>query len=293
MFKFSKIYQKKRDRAIEIYKKLESLQVNLLTNDKGIYGDTELRDDFLKLNSKTITLLKNKSLKLNDYQVQSALDYVDIFKNFAYKEMEIAEYYKAILEYENSKRDFGLKFNIIIRFFNKKNVFEYDAYQNLIFYKLNVLDDKLMELMKAKNIAEVNRCMDYINQISKESLVKTELYKNDYTDTSLNDANVELITFYTKQNETLLPLYNDYVEVSENFQKKKAMFVATNDAIAIEEYNTEVRKYNKSKNAFFDALYEIQLKKRDLVNRWYITNSDFLRHNIEFENLYEKFTSDD
>ena len=276
-----------------IYKKLESLQVNLLTNDKGINGDTELRDDFLKLNSKTITLLKNKSLKLNDYQVQSALDYVDIFKNFAYKEMEIAEYYKAILEYENSKRDFGLKFNIIIRFFNKKNVFEYDAYQNLIFYKLNVLDDKLMELMKAKNIADVSRCMDYINQISKESLVKTELYKNDYTDTSLNDANIELISFYTKQNETLLPLYNDYIQTLENFQKKKTIFIESNDAIAIEEYNSEVRKYNKSKNAFFDALYEIQIKKRDMVNRWYITNSDFLRHNIEFENLYEKFTSDD
>ncbi|MEC4049755.1 hypothetical protein OX284_009980 [Flavobacterium sp. SUN046] len=276
-----------------IYKKLEDLEVNLLTNDKGINGDTGLRDAFLTLNTKTITLLKNKSLKLNDYQVQSALDYGDIFKNFSYKEMEISDYYKAILAYENSKRDFGLKFNIIIRFFNKKNVFEYDAYQNLIFYKLNVLDDKLIELMKAKDLAAVNKCIDYINQIGKESLLKTDQLKGDYTDTSLNDANIELITFFIKQNETLLPLYQDYVVSFESFQKKKAQFVESNDAVAVEEYNSEVRKYNKAKNTYFDALYEIQLKKRDLVNRWYITNSDFLRHNIEFENLYEKFTSED
>ena len=52
----------------KIYNKLENINLNLLKNDIGIGDnnskDTGLRDAFIKLNVKTITLLKNKSLKL-------------------------------------------------------------------------------------------------------------------------------------------------------------------------------------------------------------------------------------
>jgi hypothetical protein len=47
-----------------IYKKLEDVNENLTKNDRGVYGDTDLRDAFIKLNNKTITLLKNKSFRL-------------------------------------------------------------------------------------------------------------------------------------------------------------------------------------------------------------------------------------
>ncbi|WP_298395771.1 hypothetical protein [Flavobacterium sp.] len=274
-----------------IYKKLEDVNENLTKNDKGVYGDTDLRDAFIKLNNKTITLLKNKSLKLNDYQAQCNLDYSEIFKNFAYKESEIAKYYSEILKYESAKKDFGLKYKINIRNFNKRNVFEYNAYQNLIFYKLNILDDKLVQLFKYKKVEDVLECVNFISNVTMESLTKTDLFKDDFTDTSLNDANVELINFFIKQNETLVPLYQNYILVHEDFQKIKAKFFEAGDTIKVEDYNNEVKRYNKIKNEFFDALQENQIIKSELLKRWYVTNSLFLKNNIEFENLYEKFSN--
>jgi hypothetical protein len=86
-------------------------------------------------------------------------------------------------------------------------------------------------------------------------------------------------------------LYQDYILVHEDFQKIKKKFLETNEIIKVEDYNNEVRRYNKVKNTFFDALHENQIVKSELLKRWYITNSLFLKNNIEFENLYEKFTN--
>ena len=274
-----------------IYKKLEEINVNLLKNDIGINGDTDLRDAFIKLNTKTITLLKNKSLKLNDYRVQSGLEYSEIYKNFAYKEYEISKYYLEILNYESSKKEFGLKYKIRIRNYNKKNVFEYNAYENLIFYKLNVLDEKLMQLFKYRNPKDVVECTNFMTNLAEESLIKTDLYKNDFVDTSLNNINVEFVNFMIKQNEALLPLYQQYMTVSEDFQKFKSKFLEENNAIKVEDYNKEVQRYNDTKNKFFNTVTENQIAKAELLKRWYVTNSNFLKNNIEFEDLYEKFTN--
>jgi hypothetical protein len=279
----------------KIYTKLEDMNINLLKNDVGIgeknNKDTELRDAFIKLNTKTITLLKNKSLKLNDYSIQSGLDYSEIYKNFSYKESEIAKYYMEILNYESIKKDFGLKYKILIRNYNKRNVFEYNAYQNLIFYKINVLDDKLIQLLKYKSIEDVNECINFITNIAQESLIKTDIYKDDFTDTSLNNINIEFIDFILKQNEKLKPLYQEYITITLDFQKIKSKFLETNTQIKIEDYNAEVRRYNNAKNLFFDELYRNQINKNEILKRWYYTNSLFLKNNIEFENLYEKFTN--
>ena len=274
-----------------VYKKLEDINENLIKNDKGIDGDTGLRDAFMKLNNKTITLLKNKSLKLNDYNIQSNLDYSEIFKNFAYKESEIAKYYSEIIKYESSKKEFGLKYKINIRSYNKKNIFEYNAYQNLIFYKINVLDEKLIQLLKYRKVEDVVECVNFINSVTQESLTKTNTFKDDFTDTSLNDANIEFITFITKQNEILIPLYKEYIVIYDDFQKIKSKFQEKNEAADVEEYNNQVKKFNKVKNTFFDTLHQNQIKKTELIKKWFDTNSLFLKNNIEFENLYEKFSN--
>ena len=276
-----------------IYVKLEDINETLLRNDRGVFGDLDLRNSFMRLNSKTITLLKNKSLKLNDYSVQSNLDYSEIFKNFAYKESEIAKYYAEILAYESTKKDFGLKYNILIRAFDRTNVFEYDAYQNLIFYKLNILDVKLMDLLKGKDVTKVTECMNFITSVGEESFTKTEQMKDDFKDTSLNDVNKELITFILKQKEDVIAYYEEYVKVDAAFQKVKLEFVEKNDIVSVEQYNVEVRKFNEAKNNFYDNLYKVQLNKKALLDKWYFTNSDFLKRNVEFDNLYEKYSNVD
>jgi len=276
----------------KIYSKLENINIILMKNDKGVFGDTQLRDSFIQMNSRTVALLKNKSLVLNDYSYQSALDYTEIFKNFVYKENEITDYYRSLIAYENNKRLFALKYKINLKNnANKKNIFEYNAYQNIIYYEMNVLDEKLMTLIKEKNSAKVSECMKYIAKVAEEGYKKTDSYKNDFKDTSLNNANIAFITFILGQKETLLPFYYDYVKCSESFQIVKTKIEKDNKSVSLEEYNSEVRKYNNAKNLFFDTLYTIQNTKRDLIKSWTITNGNFLKYNSEFENKYEKLTN--
>ena len=122
---------------------------------------------------------------------------------------------------------------------------------------------------------------------------KTIAYKNDYEDQSLIEANLEFLQFISKQNEIIFPLYQEYVAVYDTFQNTKKNFLEQNDNSNVEVYNAEVVRFNRIKNTFFDTLYDLQVKKSDLVNRWYVTNSLFLKNNIEFEDLYDKFTTTD
>ena len=162
-----------------------------------------------------------------------------------------------------------------------------------MFYKINILDDKLIQLLKNLNIEQVSECIHYMNTISQELKAKTIAYKNDYEDQSLIEANLEFLQFISKQNEIIFPLYHEYVAVYDTFQNTKKNFLEQNDNSNVEVYNAEVVRFNRIKNTFFDTLYDLQVKKSDLVNRWYVTNSLFLKNNIEFEDLYDKFTTTD
>lgn len=272
-----------------IFKKLENVNTILLRNDKGIMGDVVLRDAFIRMNTRTITLLKNKVLILNDYSTQSALDYPQILKNFAYKEKELANYYKGLIDYENEKREFAQKYNIIIKEEVKtKNAFESNAYQNLVFYRMNVIDDKLAMLLKEKNIDQVKECFAQMQIIAQECIRKTESYKLDFKDTSLNNANIDLINFMLKQKEALLQPYANYVMAATELDKAKA-----DKNMSDATYNMHVKHFNAMKNAFFDTLYAVQLRKKEMLDRWYITNSKWIKNNTEFEDLKDKITNVD
>lgn len=272
-----------------IFKKLENVNTILLRNDKGIMGDVVLRDAFIKMNTRTISLLKNKVLILNDYSAQSLLDYPQILKNFSYKEKELVNYYKGLIDYENEKREFAQKYNIVIKEEIKtKNAFESNAYQNLVFYRMNVMDDKLSLLLKERNLENVKQCFAFMQTVATECIQKTESYKGDFKDTSLNDANLVLINFIMKQKDLLLEPYSNYVFASAELDKAKA-----DKNISDADYNATVRRFNTTKNTFFDLLYNIQLRKKEMLDRWYITNSKWIKNNTEFEDLKNKITNVD
>jgi len=154
---------------------------------------------------------------------------------------------------------------------------------------LNILDDKLVTLFKLKNREKVNECIIHIHNIIKESKFKTSKFKGEFEDESLNDTTIELIHFFQNQNVYLKELYFKYIEEYLTFQEVKKKVIDDDDNKAIQEYNEKVKNFNKSKNDFFDSLYENQILKRELINRWYKTNSLFLKNNIVFEDIYENF----
>ena len=266
----------------ELYNKLNKINDILIMNDIGIKGDTGLRDAFLRLNNNTITLIKNNTFKLNDFEEQSHLDISEILKNFTTKELEIQRYYSEIIAYENIKREFGEKYNIRIRSNNQKSPLEYNAYQSLIFYKINVLDEKLYKLLMTTNIQEIEKCMDILKMISEESLVKTKFYKDEYDDPALNDATIDLVNFMVQQNSMLVNLYKNYLVSLNNLIENKNKIEEGNNSV--------INNYNKQKNLFDNTFYNIQTLKEKSINRWYNANYVFLKNNLKFANSYESFT---
>ncbi len=264
----------------DIYSRLGNINTIIIKNGKGYLGDVSLRDAFLKMNRRTIMLLKNNTLKVTGYETEKNLSYPEIFSVFETRKSEIINYYSAIVDYTNAKRRFSKRNNLTQgRYFSKRNIFEYDAHQSLMFFKINVLDAKLCDLLSTTDDKNVIQCVSYLNQVCRESLIETDEYKNVNIDQSLNNANNDLITFLLAQNETLLPLYTDYIQTLSDFNNTKES-LQKNENDNIEKYNEKVRQLNVTKNKFIDSFAAIQNQKKELIDNWLKIKQNYLKKNL-------------
>ena len=264
----------------DIYNRLGNINTIITKNGKGYLGDVSLRDAFLKMNRRTIMLLKNNTLKVTGYETEKNLSYPEIFSVFETRKSEIINYYSAIVDYTNAKRRFSKRNNLTQgRYFSKRNIFEYDAHQSLMFFKINVLDAKLCDLLSTTDDKNVMQCVSYLNQVCRESLILTDEYKNVNIDQSLNNANNDLITFLLAQNETLLPLYADYIQTLSDFNNTKEA-LQKNENDNIEKYNEKVRQLDMTKNKFTDSFAAIQNQKKELIDNWLKIKQNYLKKNL-------------
>lgn len=275
-----------------IIDKLASINKNLLANNKGFENNTLLRDSFIKMNEKTIESLKNGSLILNDYDYQSALPFNEILANLTQKEKAMTDYYQEVKNFDKSKRVFGSQFNVGFKNKSEKNVLEYNAKQNFLFYKMNVIDQKLVNLLHAKDQSGVAQCLQLIDAFHQEVLSKTSQYKDVFKDHSLNEANVKFANLIASQKSVLGDLFNDYVTESAKLAALKTS-KAPETAAFVAAYNQQVKSFNATKNAFFAAFDQIQATKKAMVDQWVVANSKFLQKNSEFENIHERYTLPD
>ena len=263
-----------------IYNRLENINTIIIKNGKGYSGDISLREAFLKMNRRIVILLKSNSLKFTGYETEKNLNYSEIFNVFATRESEIINYYSAILDYSNAKHTFSKRNNLTHdRYFSKRNIFEYDAHQSLMFFKINVLDAKLSDLLNTTDDKNVIECVSYLNQVCRESLTETDEYKKVYIDQSLNIANNELITFLLAQSELLLPLYTDYIQTLADCNNTKEG-LQNNEKDNSEQYNEKVRQLNVTKNKFMDSFATIQNQKKELIDNWLKIKQDYLKNNL-------------
>ena len=274
--------------AQRIVEKLEKMNSILINTNKGFENNTFLRDSFIKMNEKTIACLINGSLILNDYDYQGSLSLAEIRENMNRKEKEVISYYQELKNYEKNKRTFATQFNINFKNSIGKNILEYNAYQNFLFYKMNVIDQKLMSLIKAKDQKGFYDCFNTIETMHQEAITKTNQYSCDYKDNSMNDANVKYANFINGQKEKLTLLFNDFAADYKALQLLKNSSAPETTA-SIAAYNVVVRTYNTKKNLFYAAFDAIQISKKALYNSWFVTNSTFLKNNGEFKDIHQSY----
>ena len=278
--------------ASRIIEKLEGMNRILRTRDKGFEGNTMLRDSFIKMNEKTIQSLSNGSLILNDYDQQSDLSLVEIGESLNRKETEMMNYYQGLLSYENDKKYFGSCYRFHFKNNIGKNILEYNAQQNILFYKLNVMDEKLTKVIKAMDRKGFADCMNMISLMHQQIMLKTAQYNNYFRDNSLNQANIQYSTYINNQQYELGDLFNDYAAEYETLQAlKNSNIPETAESVA--HYNEVVRSYNAKKNAFYAVYDKIQSTKDSMYDNWYLVNADFLKRNGEFDNIHTKFAYND
>lgn len=274
--------------AGKIIEKLESMNTNLRSNNKGFENNTSLRDSFIKMNQKTIVSLLNGSLILNDYEYQSTLSLTEIGINLNQKEKDLASYFQELKDYEKSKKAFGNQYNMTLKSSNGKNVLEYNALQNVLFYKINVIDQKLTSVITAKDKKGFFDCLNSITVMHQAALAKTSQYNNNFKDNTLNAANIKYSNFINDQKGKFANLFNDYVDEYNALQTlKNSKAPQTNETVA--NYNQVVRSYNTKKNSFYAVFNTIQTAKKVLYDSWFVTNGTFLKNNGEFENIHTKY----
>ena len=288
----SQLDSRTKTTAARIIEKLEKINTILINTNKGFEGNILLRDSFIKMNKKTIDCLQNGSLILDDYDYQSTLSLLEIGANFNQKETDLIAYYQELKNYENTKKMFASCYKMHFKNNKAKNILEYNAYQNILFYKMNVIDEKLTSVITAKDKKGFSDCMNLITIMNQVTITKTTEYKNMFKDNSLNDANIVYSSFIAGQKEKLNNLFNDYVnEFNALEQLKKASQPETNQSVAA--YNTAVRNYNIKKNLFYAVFNETQTTKVNMYNNWLTINSDFLKNNGQFDSIYEKYAYND
>jgi len=261
-----------------IYKKLQNINAIVTRNDKGFEGDTSLRDTFLKMNHATLVLLDDNTLKLDDYEAQRHLSFDEIFNDFDLRKRNIINYYSLIVDYTNAKRRFSRRNDVKQdRYFSNRDIFEYNSHQSLIFFKINVLDAKLSDLLSTTDEASVTKCIAYLDQISEESLVQIDDYTKVNVDQSLNLATQALIHFVQQRNELILPLYKDYVASLSNFSN-------TDKASASDDVREKLgeleKQLNVAKTKLDEQLALAQTKKKALVDKWIETERSLLQNKL-------------
>ena len=283
----AQLYSRTKATARRIVEKLENINTILKKYDKGFEGNTLLRDSFIRMNQKTIDCLNNGSLILNDYDYQSTLSLIEIEENFNRKEKLLIAYYQELRNYEKDKKIFASCHKMHFQTGKRRNILEYNAYQNILFYKMNVIDEKLSTIIASKDKKGFSDCLDMIEIMQQEVMTKTSEYKDDYKDTSLNDANIEYCNFIAGQKEKLNNLFNDYIDEYNALETlKNSSKPQTKETIVT--YNEAVKSYNTKKNLFYTVFNKIQSTKDKLYENWLTINSIFLKNNGQFDSIYQK-----
>ena len=275
--------------ANRITEKLISLNKNLRLNDKGYKSNTLLRDSFIKMNEKTIECLNNGTLIMNDYVSQSLKSIGEISQDLKQRQLNLTSYFSEIRKFEESKREFGCIFNVNIRNFTGKNILEYNAFENILFYKINVIDEKLNSSILKMNKEDFLQAIKALEDMNQEVILKTDDYKDSYNDSSLNNANISFSKFVFTQKSNLVSLFNSYYDNYTLLQKLKNS--STDESVT--EYNSTIRIYNSKKNELYDALDIIQKNKKILFESWLVVNRAFLKNNMKQIDLYESYTYND
>ncbi len=284
----SQLDTRSKSTASKIIDKINNINSVLKKTDKGFQGNTLLRKSFIKMNQLTIQSLTNGSLILNDYEYQSNLSLPEIGENLNRKEIELLGYYQGLKNYDTDKRNFGSCYKLRFKRSTGKNILEYNAHQNILFYKLNVIDEKLTKVVAAMDKKGFADCMNMIAFMHQDITNKTSDYKNYFKDNSLNDANIQYANLINDQRSQLSGLFNEYIAAYETLNAlKKSTAPQSSNSIAV--YNESARNYNAKKNLFYTAFSDIQKTKDLMYDKWLVVNATFLKNNGEFDNLHDKY----
>ncbi|UPT69650.1 MAG: hypothetical protein M0D53_10790 [Flavobacterium sp. JAD_PAG50586_2] len=291
----SHLESRSRATASKIIDKINNINSVLKRTDKGFEGNTLLRDSFIKINDLTIQSLNDGSLILNDYDYQSSLSLAEIGENLNRKEAAMMAYYKGLQDYEQAKKTFGANFKLHFKKPVGKNILEYNATQNILFYKINVMDEKLTKVVAAMDKKGFDDCMNMIALMHQDIMEKTAANRNYFKDNSLNQANVDYANLINNQGTQLSALFNDYTTSYENLQqlKKSTNAEAPDTAESVAVYNESVRDYNNKKNLFYAVFNDIQKTKDASYDQWLAVNANFLKNNGQFDNLHDRYAVND
>ena len=147
-------------------------------------------------------------------------------------------------------------------------VYQYYNNMYMLFFKANILEVKIIELIEKKDHLAVKKETDNLNNLVEDGLVTLKNYPNYKTDASLISATKNAFVFYVEETEKDFPFIYSFLKEMEEFEK-----FATDLNANTNRTQADVDLYNKRVNIMGE-------KRAQFINQWNQASTTLIERHV-------------
>ena len=161
-------------------------------------------------------------------------------------------------------------------------VYQYYNNMYMLFFKANILEVKIIELIEKKDHLAVKKETDNLNNLVEDGLVTLKNYPNYKTDASLISATKNAFVFYVEETEKDFPFIYSFLKEMEEFEKFATDLNAnTNRTQAdVDLYNKRVNEINVKSQEFNKRVNIMGEKRAQFINQWNQASTTFIERHV-------------
>lgn len=160
----------------------------------------------------------------------------------------------------------------------------YQYYNNIymLFFKANILEVKIIELIEKKEYLAVIKETDNLKNLVEDGLVTLKNYPHFKTDVSLINATKNAFVFYVEETEKEFPFIYTFLKEMEDFEKFSSEMNAKTDRTQedVDLYNKKVNEINVKTQEFNRKINYMGEKRAQFINQWNLTSNAFIERHV-------------
>ncbi|MEY5040676.1 MAG: hypothetical protein RLZZ414_204 [Bacteroidota bacterium] len=152
----------------------------------------------------------------------------------------------------------------------------------MLFFKANILEVKIIELIEKKDHLAVKKETDNLNNLVEDGLVTLKNFPHFKTDGSLITLTKNAFVFNVEETEKDFPFIYSFLKEMEEFDKFATDLNAnTNRTQAdVDLYNKRVNEINVKSQEFNKRVNVMSEKRAQFINQWNQASTAFIERHV-------------